>query len=244
MSDPLLPLHQLQLLDTSADDLLAKRAGLPQRAARKACAAAAAEIDGEREAARVRHEALNREERSVEAELAELQEKSSAVEKSLYSGKSAALKELEALQAELDALTQKRSEFEDQGMVLLEQIDELEALGVALSARRAAVDAEDEALAMAIASAESEIDAELAELRVARTDAAGRIPPAILPVYEKLRERPKLGGRVTAELDKSTCGACKVTLPVMDATRARSDGAEVAVQCPACTRILVVGTPG
>jgi predicted nucleic acid-binding Zn-ribbon protein len=239
MSDDI-PLLELQRLDTLSDGLVARLEGLPERAARAACAAGLTETERELEATRLASAELEREERAIEVELAALQEKASGVEQSLYSGKTTVLKELEALQAELDGLGRKRVEHEEAGLAVLERADQLEQRVGALQTRRAELAAEDAALAAAIEGAESEISAELEGLSRERSRATEQIPPAMLPVYEKLRTLPRLEGRVTARLEGNGCGACRVTLPVMDATRARSEGREVAVQCPACTRILVI----
>jgi predicted nucleic acid-binding Zn-ribbon protein len=90
----------------------------------------------------------------------------------------------------------------------------------------------------ALSAAEATLDAELARLESERAGLAAGVPPAVRATYEKLLASPRLGGQITARLASSTCGRCRVVLPISVAGRVRPD-AEAAVQCPRCTRILL-----
>lgn len=233
------PLLELQRLDLYAQELRARRAGLPERAA---CAAGEAELAaialarGEADARRV---ALGREEHRVEALVADLEAKASVVQARLYSGEIKAIKELEALQHELGEYRRRQGEQEDAEFALMEQEERLGAEIAELDARREALTARVAALGAAIAAAEAEIDAELARVLDARGGACAHVDGEMLARYERLRAAPPLRGRALAQIAGGACSGCRATLPIAFASRLpRGPGATAL--CPRCGRILML----
>lgn len=233
------PLLELQQLDLCADALLAQRASLPERAALQQCEAELLALARAREEAEERRTALGREERRIETLVEDLEAHAREVEGTLYSGKVKAVRELEALQAELASFQRRQHEQEDAELALLEQEEKLDAEIAGVGARSAACEARAAELRGAIAAAESRIDAELAALLERRAALQPRLAAPCLAVYEKLRGQPKLAGRVTASAAGGTCRGCMNVLPTTVASLLQRHDTSGVVQCPRCSRILL-----
>jgi predicted nucleic acid-binding Zn-ribbon protein len=223
--------------DTAVDQLRHGRATLPERAQLDALAerlvtleATVAEIGG-------RRDEVARRQQKLEDELASLEEKLVMLEKRMYSGSITAPRELQAMQADAEALKRRQSSLEDQ---VLESMGEREPLDLqldGLDADRRALDTESSGLRAAIAEAESAIDAELASEEAARDRAIAAIPPDLLSLYEDLRAR--LGGIGAARLVKGSCTGCHLALPATEVDRIKRESPDVVIRCDQCGRILV-----
>jgi predicted nucleic acid-binding Zn-ribbon protein len=233
------PLLELQRLDSNADALRARRAGLPERAALLGCAAELAALANQREELRGRHAVLDREEHRVEILVADLGAKAREVESTLYSGKVTASRELQALQLELRDFQRRQGEREAEELALMEQAEQLDAEGGAMELRRLALGKEVDALHAALAAAEAEIDGELAQLAGERAAVAPSLPPELLAMYEKLRAFPRLAGRVAVRFERGTCTGCRGALPIVVVSRIEREPTGATIQCPQCQRLLV-----
>jgi len=223
--------------DTAVEQLRHGRATLPERARLDAVGerlmaleATAAEIGGQRDE-------VARRQQKLEDELASLEDKLVMLEKRMYSGAVTAPRELQAMQADAEALKRRQSSLEDQ---VLESMGEREPLDARLSDLdddRRALDAESGELRAAIAEAESAIDAELASEEAARADAVASIPPDLLTLYEQLRAR--LGGIGAARLVRGSCSGCHLALPATEVDRIKREPPDAVIRCDQCGRILV-----
>ncbi len=232
-------LLDLQRLDSSADELRARRAGLPERALLQQSEDAIAALAGERVAAVDRRAALARDERDAASLVTDLEARAREVEGTLYSGKVKVIRELEALQAELKECKRRLAEREDAELVVMEAQERLESEIAAIDARRGELGIESARLRAVIAAAEAEIDAELARLAAQRTALVPPLAAAVLTVYEKLRGSPRLRGKVAVGVASGACGGCNSVLPSMLVSRLHRATADEAVQCLQCQRILV-----
>jgi predicted nucleic acid-binding Zn-ribbon protein len=232
------PLLELQQLDSSADALRKRCAELPERARLQEAEAEGAGLRAASEASAEQHRILATRLRDAEALVADLDAKAREVERSLYSGSTNVLRELDALQHELGDVRRRKSEHEDAELEVMEQGERLDAEIAATDARRAAVAARAAELHAGIVEEEARTDAELARLAEQRPAIAARIEPALLAAYEALRANPRLGGRAAARLRNGTCGGCSMSLPITAASRIQAApvGSE---PCPGCGRILV-----
>src|SRR5688500_15318794 len=95
---PLHTLLEVQQLDTSSDQLVHRRAGLPERAALAALRDEVARHRAELDAATTRAHELERTQRRSEDEIALVEEKTTAADRQLYGGSVTAPGELQALQ--------------------------------------------------------------------------------------------------------------------------------------------------
>ncbi|MHB1930786.1 MAG: zinc ribbon domain-containing protein, partial [Acidimicrobiales bacterium] len=173
----------------------------------------------------------------LEDNLAATERRRSNVSARLYGGTVSASRDLQAMAAEVDALSVRASQLEDEALGVLEEREPLDAdVG--------ALDAEDDALARQeadasadLATAEAEVRAELEELAERRAGAAGSVPPDLLAAYDRLRAR--LGGVGAAPLVGDRCSGCHLTLPATELDRIRHLPPDELVTCDQCGRILV-----
>jgi hypothetical protein len=232
-------LLELQRVDSAADALRVRRAGLSERAELQACEAELEALGREREEAAPRRVALAREERRVEAEVADLTARAREVERTLYSGTVTAIRELEALQAELRDFDRRRREREEEELVVMEQEEQLGGRIAVLDARRAELAARAAELRKAIGAAEAEIDAELARVAEERSAVAAQLAAPLLGTYQQLRGVARLAGRAAVRMERGTCTGCRVVLPIVLATRIQHGPADGSTLCPSCGRLLV-----
>lgn len=235
-------LLELQHLDTRTDELRAQRAGLPQRAQLRERESTLAGLAGERSAAADRRATLAREERAAAALVADLAARAREVEDTLYSGRVKAIRELEALQAELRDCQRRLREREEEELVLMESQERVEAELAAIDARRDAAEREAVSLRAAIEAAEGRIDAELVRFAAERTALLPPIAAPVLTVYEKLRSWPRLHGKVAVSVSREACGGCNTVLPKVLVSRLQCATVDEVVQCLQCQRILVSPT--
>jgi predicted nucleic acid-binding Zn-ribbon protein len=232
------PLLELQRLDSRCDALRARRAGLPERALLRGCESELAAVAQRREELRGQRTAFDREERRVEALVADLEAKARAVERDLYSGRITAPRELEALQLELSMIQRQQREREEEELVVLEQEERADGEATALDARRASLEEQAAGLRAALAEAEADIDAELGRLAAERPARVSRLSEVLLAAYEALRPHPRLAGRVAASIQGGACGGCHMALPTAAASRFAQEPSGAIIHCPHCGRIL------
>ncbi len=227
----------VQAHDTAADQLRHRRATLPERASLAAVedrvAAAEQEAAGEAEALG----AVARRQRRLEDELATVEAKVASTEAQLYGGSVRALRELQALQEELEALGRRRSDLEDAVLEVLTEREPLDAALAALDDRRLALYGEAAGVRSAIAEAEAALDAELTGEAGARREAAAGIAADLLARYERLRSANQ--GVGVARLRNGRCDGCHLSLPATELDRIRHEPPDALVHCDHCGRILV-----
>lgn len=234
------PLLELQRLDLLGDELRARRAALPERAAAAACEADAASTSALRSEAEARRAALRREEHEAEASVADLEAKTRTVSARLYSGEVKAIKELEGLQLELRDCQRRQHEQEAAEFALLEREEQVSAEIAELDARCAALEAQRAALRAALGAAEAAIDAELGGVLEARAGALAQLEAPLVARYDRLRAAPPIRGRAAVRFTGDTCGGCRASLPIAFVTGLHGEPAGTTVPCPRCGRILVL----
>ncbi len=230
-------LLRVQDHDTAVDRLRHRRETLPQATELRATEdelssleAVLAEVGGRAaEAARVQ--------RRLEDELATVEAKIVELDAKLYSGAVKVPRELQAIQAEGEALRARRGTLEDEVLEAMGEREPLEEEVAALERRRAELDAEGSRLRAAVAEAQAVIDKEVAAELDARETAAAAIPPDLMGLYEQLRA--KLDGVGAAPLVNGRCGGCHLALPATEVDRLRKEAPDALVRCEQCSRILV-----
>jgi uncharacterized protein len=230
-------LLDVQALDTRADQLRHRRQHLPERTeltARRgdlvSLTSTVDEIDG-------RRQALLRDQRRLEDEVAALGDRAIAADKTLYSGTVRAPRELQALQADIESIRRRQHDLEDRELDLMEQIEPLDAELAVHAVARAELEARVADLSTRIAAAEADIDAELATVVAERASAVADLPSELLEEYEHLRSR--LGGIGAARLSGNRCEGCHLTLSAMEVDGIRHQLPGALVHCSECGRLLV-----
>ncbi len=155
----------------------------------------------------------------------------------LYSGELTATRDLLALQHEIEGLQMRCSEVESEALVLMEQVEqvnaEVENITQKLANDEADITESQQALATAEAAVQAEIDAETD----ARKAAAIQISAEALADYESLRDR--LGGVAVARLRDGICEGCHLALAARELDRIRQLPLSELCHCEECGCILV-----
>ncbi len=183
-----------------------------------------------------RLDAARSERRKREAAVSGLEQRLENLDRRVYGGFVTNPRELEASEEERAFLQQQKSEEEDgllEALVLSEDLEEGQSVA---AERMAALESAREAERPVLLARESELSAELERLRRAREEAAPQLPAAALSTYESLLRSKN--GHAVAQVERSVCQGCRMTLPSMEVQRARQSS-RVAL-CSNCGRILYV----
>ncbi len=226
-------LLDLQDVDLQIDRLLHERETLPALEEYKAAhqqAEALATRQGAA-AASLRETELSLDKTNGELELAQL--KLSQEQNRLYAGGLSA-RDADYLRQEVEMLTRKQSEMEDQVLELMEQRERYEAEAVALDDELKQANDATSAIEAVIAEAWKGIDARLAVKEARKADIVPLIEEHLLDLYDELRETKE---RVAVgRLADGVCGGCHLTLTAAEQLEAnRSDPP----RCIHCRRIVV-----
>ncbi|MGB3911654.1 MAG: hypothetical protein WBL06_14380 [Pseudolysinimonas sp.] len=227
-------LLELQTLDTTLRQLARRAEKLPEReivdrldSTRTALERTRAEQSGAAEDVRLE---LKRTEADVEVVQARI------VRDTERLNTSASVKDVAALEQELEALGRRKSDLEDIELAVMETLEQREA-------DLAATEGELATLSSAIAEATSARDAALAEIEAARAQAAAgrqtvaaKVPADLLALYEKQRERYGTGA---SHLRGGVSSASGVALAATDMTKIRAADPDDVILCPDSSAILV-----
>ncbi|MDP9242974.1 MAG: C4-type zinc ribbon domain-containing protein [Actinomycetota bacterium] len=184
---------------------------------------------------RLAHDAVSTEQQRLENEIDSVARKTEAEEKRLYDGTIVNVKELEALQAELRSLKERRARLEDE---VLERMERREELDAKISASEAEVATAREALERGGADTTRELEEivkSTGSLQEERTALAAEIDEELLELYDDLREQKK--GVGAAALVDGVCQGCHQKLSAMELDHLKKmDGIR---RCEYCRRILI-----
>jgi predicted nucleic acid-binding Zn-ribbon protein len=232
---------------TSAADLFALQEIDLRRDARRAVIADIESRLTETEAVRAAREAvedaeddlqgLQRLQRSLDAKLADLDAKINPLETKMYNGSVRNPKELTDMQKELDILKTQRGKLDDEGMELLEAIEETARLLAESKQALQQAEAQWQAEQHELRDQKSEAESEYASLDGQRGDHTAEMDRGMLGLYETLRTSK--AGRAVALVVRGQCQGCHITLPTHLVQRLRAGG--LLIQCPNCERILAAG---
>jgi predicted nucleic acid-binding Zn-ribbon protein len=235
--DDLHTLLAVQDLDTQADQLRHRRTHLPERTRLDEVTTELAVVEAGGAVATAERDELARRQAELEAELADLERRMTDLDRRMRSGTVTAPRDLQAMSTQIDAMKRRRSDLEDAELEVLEALDPIEARVAELQDRWATLDREATELRARVVDAERELDAELASVIEARRTTATPVPPELMAVYERLRQR--LGGVGAAPLVGASCGGCHLALSAGALDRIRRAPADTVVTCEQCGRILV-----
>lgn len=175
--------------------------------------------------------------RTLELESQALKTRIQETDDHLMSGKVTNHKELEALQANLDALRRQHSQVEEQTVEAFVKTEEL-------SKELAAQKKELEQLLTTWKSAQQELITEGKKLKTQflrlkqnRQETAGSIDERSMEQYEQLRKR-KAGVAIAPIRSDDTCGACNMQAP-SGIIQASQENQTAPHYCPFCGRILI-----
>jgi predicted nucleic acid-binding Zn-ribbon protein len=229
-------LLDLQQLDTAIDRLSARRRALEsgtELTAARAQADGAENVLGE---LGLQLDVLGRDQQRLEHEVDSLSQKAAAEEKRLYDGTIANTKELESLQREIENLKKRRTDREDELLVLMEQREGIEAQHTAAETTSGELRTGVERISTSGEAELAQIEAELATLASRRQELAALLDPELLQLYEDLRAQKK--GVGAAALVDGVCQGCHEKLAAMELDKLKKT--EGIPRCQHCRRILVM----
>lgn len=146
-------------------------------------------------------------------------------------------KDLAGLQHELASLAKRQGDLEDVELEILQRLEDIDTRLSDVAGQTAEVQAERE-LAVARRDATfAEIDGEAASSGGFRTTLGGQIDPALIALYEKVREQQ--GGVGAAALQHRRCQGCRIELNTVEINRIRAAPEDEVLRCEECRRILV-----
>jgi uncharacterized protein len=232
---PTARLLALQDVDSTIDRLSARRRALEEGttlAQARADADAAEHRHGD---IRLQLDELARDQSRFELEIDSMTQKEKAEQARMYDGSIVNAKELEALQHEISSVQKRRSDREDELLVVMERREGLET--EAAEAERISTAFRDRVEEVSVASGDelTSVVGELEEQARARDDIASQIDPDVVELYDDLRHQKK--GIGAAALVDGVCQGCHEQLSSMQLDKLKR--AEGIRRCEHCRRILV-----
>jgi predicted nucleic acid-binding Zn-ribbon protein len=231
-------LLRLQELDSTADQLLAKRSSLPAHAIIESVQQEAMQLRPRLQEALAARDALQAKQDALEAEVSVAEKRIAEINNRLYDGSAKiAPNDALAMSQEVRHLKERQSSFEDQELEIMEQVETAEAVVAPLQQQAEALAAKSQMAQVDIATGQTQIDAELAGLSEMRKNVASNIPESLLDEYEKLRAH--LGGVAVAPLVGNSCGGCHISMAATEISAIKSAPESALVHCEECDRLLV-----
>jgi predicted nucleic acid-binding Zn-ribbon protein len=237
VTDTLSHLLAVQDLDTSITQMEHRRAALPEATGLAAVESELAGLQIERTDAEARRAALAATQSQLELQIAAVTERRDHVEKRLYAATSSAGRDLQAMNEEVKHLTERRADLEEQELVVMLDLDPIDAELGALQARLDPLEARAKELRSQVEQDRLEIDASLASAAGTRAAEAAQLPSALSDRYEKLRTHLK--GTGAARLIKNHCDGCHLELSSVEVERIRALPPGEVATCEQCGRILI-----
>ncbi|MEA2827193.1 MAG: uncharacterized protein QOG43_1632 [Actinomycetota bacterium] len=227
----------MQEHDSAVDRLRHRRRTLPELAELEALEKRGTVLDRSlTEVGATRAEVVRRQ-RGLEDELALVENKLAEAQAKLYGGTVSLIRELQALQSEVEALKRRKSSLEDDVLETMTEREPLDEEVAGLESQRVDLDQRAGRLRATLAEAQSGIDDELAAEIHARSTAVAGIPGEVMTSYERLRTR--LDGVGIARLVNGRCDGCHLSLSVTEMNNATRLPADALLHCEQCGRILV-----
>ncbi len=230
-------LLEVQRLDTELDRLGFRRNKLEQRQRLAVEVSAQSKVQAEIDVLAAARLKVALKGRRLEDDAATVSSRADADEARLYSGEIRGIKELQALQREIDGLRDRQKSLEDKALDAFEQDEELAGRIVELETIRSLHDSRITDLQLEIKASESEIDAEMQQCRAARSDAVGRINADLMVRYEQLRPRFEPGTVVS--FDGSRCVGCPSIMPAVEVDRIKHETSGSVHECGECGRMVL-----
>ena len=227
-------LLRVQELDTAIAQATRLMANPPQAKSLAELAPGAADI-------RSRRLAVSGERDDAQAELSRLESDVKVVETRMQRDTdrvqhTSSVKDVAALEAELEALRKRRSDLEDIELAIMERLEGLDA-------SLATIDAEGADTEVRVAQLEAERDVEVAAQERKRADAAAdraaiveALPVDLVALYEKQRDRYGVGA---AKLVAGVSLASNMKLSPSDLAVVHAAAADDVVLCPDSGAVLV-----
>lgn len=236
------PSDQLQILDIQGMDfkvatLRNKLVSLPEIAELLACTQRLAVVRDLEVAAETQISDIKRELLRAEADVEQVVVRLERDERRLTEG-SAAPKELEKLQHEIETLSARRAELEEVELEIMLRVDSIKSRLEELQSEEASLSASYGEIEARKNAVSSQIEEEIASIHSERNATASTVDAALLELYEKIRSSTGTGA---AALREGRCDGCHLAINSVEIGRMKTLASDEVVHCEECRCILVRG---
>ncbi len=229
-------LLDLQRLDLAIDRLRARARALETGSELATALREADEAEARSGELKLQLDALDRDGAKVEHEIDSLSQKAAAEERRMSSGSVANARELDAIGHEITNLKRRIGDREDELLAIMERRETVESAAKEAESRSGS---ERDRVAQVRSASDDELGQVTADLQAReaeRIEAAARIDPDTLELYEDLRRQKK--GVGAAALIDNVCQGCHEQLSAVELDKVRHT--DDIPRCEYCRRILVL----
>lgn len=186
----------------------------------------------------VEHEKWQHEQTKAETELQSLKNRIEESSAALMRGDIHNPKELESLQASVEAMQRQRDNVESGSVEALYKTEELAGQLAEAQTNLASVQKDWSTSQTELSEEDLKLKRAYLHLKKQREQVAAEISAPLVQRYEQMRKRK--GGVAVATIENDTCDACHVQLPTGVLSTLRNHQEEMQVLCPTCGRLLFV----
>jgi predicted nucleic acid-binding Zn-ribbon protein len=231
-------LLRLQELDSTIDQLVAKRGALPAHDVIESVQADAMMLRPQLQEAAFARDALKEKQDSLESDVAVTEKRIAEINNRLYDGSAKlAPNDALAMSQEVRHLKERQSSFEDQELEIMEQLEMAEAVVAPLQQQAQALAGKLQVAQTDVTNGQAQIDAEIQGIQAMRATVVVGIAEPLLAEYEKLRKR--LGGVAVAALVGNSCGGCHISMSATEVSALRTAPESALLHCEECDRLLI-----
>tara|TARA_B100000029_G_scaffold476506_1_gene520683 strand:- start:302 stop:1030 length:729 start_codon:yes stop_codon:yes gene_type:complete len=178
-----------------------------------------------------------RNQKRLEDEVSILEDRATRQQEKLYSGEVKAIKELQALEADIEGLKQRQRLVEDQIIEVMELNEPIIAKVQTLQDSSAEIETKISALQKSLQASEEGLEEAIKQTKLQRDEIKQDLPTELTEIYENLQNRP--GSVGVALLVGFTCRGCHLDLPAVEVDRIKKLPNDTLVNCEECGCILV-----
>ena len=179
----------------------------------------------------------NRTQKRLEDEVATIEERTENQKGKLYGGEVIAIKELQALEMDIESLKERQTLIEDQIIEVMELNEPIENEIQSLLQRQENQVKNEAKLSEALNEAINEIEIRISKIQAEINQLTKDLPSELINEYESLRSRPGHVG--IAKLVNRTCNGCNLELPAVEVDRIKKISEDSIINCEECGCILV-----
>ena len=179
----------------------------------------------------------NRIQKRLEDEVATVEERIENQKRKLYGGEVIAIKELQALEMDIDSLKERQIAIEDQIIEVMELNEPIQNEIQNLSTQQEENKENEANLFKVLQEAIKKIELRINQIKVEIVHLTNDLPNELISEYESLRSRPGHVG--IARLVNRTCNGCNLELPAVEVDRIKKLSEDGIINCEECGCILV-----
>ena len=233
-------LHVLLQVQEKDSQILAANHEIKELPERKEIEATHKEIEKLNQVLRAKESEVhenNRTQKRLEDEVATVEERIENQKRKLYGGEVIAIKELQAIEIDIESLKERQIAIEDQIIEVMELNEPIENEIQSLLQLQENHVKDEAKLSEALKEAINEIEIRISQIQVEINHLTKDLPSELINEYESLRSRP---GHVSiAKLVNRTCNGCNLELPAVEVDRIKKISEDSIINCEECGCILV-----